>query len=47
MANPNHLGLVLARASMPASSDKPTTKINGVSLTRARNVLQIPGITNF
>ena len=27
--------------------NKPTTKINGVSLTSAKNVLAIPGITNF
>ena len=26
---------------------RPTTKINGVSFTKAKNVFAIPGITNF
>ena len=31
---------------MPASSNNPTTKIKGVSLTKAKKVLAIPGIAN-
>ena len=38
MANPNHSGLVLARFNIPTISKSPTTNINGVSLTKARNV---------
>ena len=47
IANPSHLGLVFARASIPAISAKPTTNIYGVYLTKAKNVFAIPGITNF
>ena len=47
MANPNHSGLVLAKLSIPTISNKPTTKINGVSFTKARKVFAIPGITSF
>ena len=50
--NANHLksvkdGFVFAKASIPANSAKPTTKIRRVSLTKAKNVFAIPGITNF
>ena len=47
MEKPNHFGLVLAKFNMPTNSKRPTTKINGVSFMRAKNVLAIPGITNF
>ena len=47
MAIPSHLGLVFAKFTIPANSSNPTTKINGVSLTKAKNVFAIPGITNF
>ena len=47
MAIPSHLGFVLAKFTIPANSNKPTTKIKGVSLTKAKKVLAIPGITNF
>ena len=38
--------MVLAKFSIPTISNRPTTNINGVSLTKARNVLAIPGIAN-
>ena len=44
---PSHFGLVFAKPIIPANSSNPTTKINGVSLTNAKKVLAIPGITNF
>ena len=47
MAYPSHLGFVLAICNIPTTSDRPTTKINGVSFTSAKNVFAIPGITNF
>ena len=40
-------GLVFANPSIPANSSKPTTKIRGVSFTKARKVFAIPGITSF
>ena len=46
MAIPSHFGLVLAKFTIPASSKRPTTNINGVSFTNAKNVLAIPGIAN-
>ena len=36
-----------AKFNIPTSSNKPTTKINGVSFTKAKKVLAIPGITNL
>ncbi len=47
IANPNHSGLVLARFNIPTISRSPTTKIKGVSFTRAKKVLAMPGITSF
>ena len=44
---PNHSGFVLAKFTIPASSSNPTTKIKGVSFTKAKKVFAIPGITNF
>ena len=38
--------MVLAKLTIPASSNRPTTKINGVSFTSAKNVFAIPGIAN-
>ena len=36
----------MAKFNIPTISNKPTTKINGVSLTKAKKVLAIPGIAN-
>ena len=47
MAKPNHSGFVLAKFNIPTNSNKPTTKIRGVSFTNAKKVFAIPGITNF
>ena len=47
MEKPSHFGLVFAKVNIPTNSKSPTTNINGVSLIRAKNVLAIPGITNF
>ena len=44
---PSHLGLVFAKFNIPTNSNNHTTKINGVSFTKAKKVLAIPGITNF
>ena len=41
------MGFVFAKFSIPTISKSPTTKIRGVSLTRAKKVFAIPGITNF
>ena len=38
MAKPSHSGFVLAKFNIPTISNRPTTKINGVSLTSAKNV---------
>ena len=47
MAKPSHFGFVFAKFNIPTISRSPTTKINGVSLTSAKYVFAIPGITYF
>ena len=36
----------MARFNIPTISKSPTTNINGVSFTKAKNVFAIPGIAN-
>ena len=47
VAKPNQSGFVFAISIIPTNSSNPTTKIKGVSFTKAKNVFAIPGITSY
>jgi len=47
VAKPSQSGFDFAISIIPTNSSKPTTKIRGVSFTKAKNVLAIPGKTSF